>query len=110
MKEKRFNVEQAVAEFSSFDRFLIRHRACGAFVDEIVPLSRRHRLKHLSFAFSLPLDLLLDFPKLGFLPVRLQICVSVPVTLAWRRAQGKTKNDWHRSGRPAPRTLDTRNV
>ncbi len=54
MKEKRFNVEQAVAEFSSFDRFLVRHRACGAFVDEIVPLSRRRRLKHLCFRLFPP--------------------------------------------------------
>jgi hypothetical protein len=31
--------------------------------------------------------------------------VSVPVTLVRRRAQGKTRNDWHRSGRPAPESF-----
>jgi hypothetical protein len=33
------------------------------------------------------------------------MCVSVPVTLVRRRAQGKTRNDWHRSGRPAPESF-----
>jgi hypothetical protein len=33
------------------------------------------------------------------------MCVSVPVTLVRRSAQGKTRNDWHRPGRPAPESF-----